>query len=318
MNGLDQSGVFDTDSIAEAIQSACIAELGALKPGNVSVYSEGHGMAVDDFLHSARAIAPVLSRKGLSVGESILAAIKATRQVVHCNTNLGIVLLCAPLAHAAINHRQGRSLRDALRETLLALDEKDTRLTYEAIRLAGPAGLGDVPQYDVHDDAPRITLLQAMRTAQQYDLIAQQYVNIYADVFEIALPYLYDGMDRWDSEEWAVVLTYLGLLSTHPDTHIVRKYGLRVAQNVSARAECMVDRLFEKQDTPQSMFASLMKFDSDLKQQGINPGTSADLTVAALTVKRLQDSFCNTGQEPIHGRGGRPGCCSSAVSSIAT
>ena len=318
MNGTSQSGVFDAVSVAAAIRSACMAELAALKPGNISVYSAGHGMVVDDFVRSACAIAPALAGPGLSVGERILAAIRATRQTVHCNTNLGIVLLCAPLAHAAINHRPGQSLREAVGETLVALDVDDTRLTYEAIRLAEPAGLGDVAQHSVREDAPRISLLQAMQTAQGYDRIALQYVSNYADVFEIAVPRLYEGFHRWGSEEWAVVSAYLGLLSELPDTHIERKYGACVAQDVCARAKRLNDLLLEEKDSPKNLVSSLMRFDTELKQQGINPGTSADMTVAALTVKRLQDCFHSTGQMPFHGRGTSSGCCSPTASLTAT
>jgi len=313
MNSMCHTGGIDTDSVARAIRSACITELTALKPGNVGMHSEGHGMVLDDFICSAYAIAPVLSVSGLSVGERILAAIQATRKVAGCNTNLGIVLLCAPLAHAALNLNPGQSLRDALGETLLALDENDTRLTYEAIRLAEPAGLGAVAQHDVHASEPDATLLQVMQAAQSYDRIAQQYTSNYADIFDIALPRLHEGIERWHNEEWAMVSTYLGLLASFPDTHVKRKYGLRLAQDVSIRAKYLDHMLLREKDTPQHMTGPLMYFDTELKQQGINPGTSADLTVAALTVKRLMDCIKSTGQVPFHGRGVGTGRCSSTV-----
>jgi triphosphoribosyl-dephospho-CoA synthase len=318
MNSIGSQEVFSATSIASAIGSACIAELHALKPGNVSVHSEGHGMAVDDFVRSAWAIAPALVRPGLSVGGRTLAAIQATRRVVDCNTNLGIVLLCAPLAHAALHMKHGQTLREALGETLLALDANDTALTYEAIRLAEPAGLGDVEQYDVRTSKPAASLYQVMQSAQGHDRIARQYASNYADIFELAVPRLYDGIDRWDNEEWAAVSAYLGLLSALPDTHIERKHGSCLAQDVGVRAKRLDDMLLAEKDTPQKLAAPLMQFDVELKRQGINPGTSADLTVAALTVKRLQDTLHSIGQLPILGRGSFLGCCSSTVSLTAT
>jgi triphosphoribosyl-dephospho-CoA synthase len=318
MNSIGSPEVFSATSIASAIGSACIAELYALKPGNVSVHSEGHGMAVDDFVRSAWAIAPALVRPGLSVGGRTLAAIQATRRVVDCNTNLGIVLLCAPLAHAALHMKHGQTLREALGETLLALGANDTALTYEAIRLAEPAGLGDVEQYDVRTSKPAASLYQVMQSAQGHDRIARQYASNYADVFELAVPRLYDGMDRWDSEEWAVVSAYLGMLSAHADTHIERKHGSSLAQDIGVRAKRLDDMLLAEKEIPQNLAEPLMQFDTELKRQGINPGTSADLTVAALTVKRLQDTLNITGQLPIHGRGTFLGSCSSTVSLTAT
>lgn len=313
MNRIGHAEGIDTASVAEAIRSACIAELGALKPGNVSVHSEGHGMVIGDFIRSAHAIAPVLSELGLSVGERILAAIQATRRVADCNTNLGIVLLCAPLAHAALNLRPDQSLRNALGETLRALDKTDTRLTYEAIRLAKPAGLGDVAQHDVRDTDSEASLLQVMHTAQKYDRIARQYTSNYADVFDIAIPRLYEGLKCWHSEEWAAVSTYLCLLATFPDTHIKRKFGLRRAQDVSIRAKYLDHMLLRGKDTPQRMVGPLMHFDTALKQQGINPGTSADLTVAALTIKRLTECIRSAGQIPFRGRRVGLDCCSATV-----
>ena len=318
MNSMGQPEVLSAAVIAGAIGSACIAELGALKPGNVSVHSEGHGMAVDDFVRSAYAIAPALVRPDQSVGERTLGAILATRQVVDCNTNLGIVLLCAPLAHAALHMRCGQTLREALGDTLLALDTNDTALTYEAIRLAEPAGLGDVGRYDVRTSTPAVSLYQVMLSAQRHDRIARQYVTNYTDIFELALPRLYDGMCRWGSEEWAAVSAYLGVLSAHPDTHVERKHGTSLAQDVAIRAKHLDERLLGEQAAPQSLTGPLMQFDSELKQQGINPGTSADLTVAALAVKRLQDLVNGIGQLPYRGRGAFVGCCSSAISLTAT
>ena len=318
MNSMGQPELLSAAAIAGAIGSACIAEIGALKPGNVSVHSEGHGMAVDDFVRSAWAIAPALVRPGLPVGGRTLGAIQATRQVVDCNTNLGIVLLCAPLAHAALHIRHGQTLREALGDTLLALDTNDTALTYEAIRLAEPAGLGDVGRYDVRTSTPAASLYQVMLSAQGHDRIARQYVSNYADIFELALPRLYDGMCRWDNEEWAAVSAYLGVLSALPDTHIERKHGTSLAQHVGIRAKRLDDMLLAEKETPQSLAEPLMQFDAELKQQGINPGTSADLTVAALAVKRLQDILNGIGQLPYRGRGAFVGCCSSAISLTAT
>ena len=89
------------NAIAEAFIAACRDEIEAPKPGNVHVFADGHGMTVPDFLRSAEAAAPALSNPSLPVGARILAAVEATFAAVGMNTNLGIILLCAPLAAAA-------------------------------------------------------------------------------------------------------------------------------------------------------------------------------------------------------------------------
>ena len=272
-----------------------MAELRALKPGNVTVHNAAHGMCVLDFELSADAIAPVLAQAGLSVGERILGAIQATRRVVDCNTNLGIVLLCAPLVHAALQLRAGHSLRAALSETLGGLEVGDAQLAYEAIRLAEPGGMGVVAEHDISELNPQLTLLQAMRAAARHDGIAYQYVSDYAHVFEVAVPQYYASLARWGSETWATTATYLDLLAAVPDTHIARKFGRQTAQEVSAEASRLAETL-DRQGTNKHVLAQLLRFDNELKQKGINPGTTADLTVAALTVGWLQDhSECASG-----------------------
>ena len=88
-------------TVAELFRLSCRAELEALKPGNVHIHAEGHGMTVADFLRSADAAAPCIAAAGAPVGTRILRAIEATRTAVGQNTNLGIVLLCAPIAAAS-------------------------------------------------------------------------------------------------------------------------------------------------------------------------------------------------------------------------
>lgn len=295
---------FTEKAVADAVWSACVAELRALKPGNVTVYKAGHGMRVQDFELSADAIAPQLAQAGLSVGERILSAIQATRRVVDCNTNLGIVLLCAPLAHAALQLRAGQSLRAALSETLSGLEVADAQLAYEAIRLAAPGGMGVVAEHDISESNPRVTLLQAMRAAAGHDRIACQYASDYDEVFEVAVPHYYASLSRWGSETWATTVIYLDLLAAVPDTHIARKFGHQSAQEVSAEASRLLGTL-ERQGTSKQMVAQLLRFDNELKEKGINPGTTADLTVTALAVGRLQDHLNCVSGDIFHRTGTR-------------
>src|SRR5258708_25620399 len=132
------------DALRGAFVAACETELRALKPGNVHVHAGGHGMTVDDFRASAVAAAEPLCRSGLSVGARIEAAITATRATVFCNTNLGIVLLAAPLIVAAERAEPG-GFPPALSATLAQLTVSDASLAYAAIRLANPGGLARAP-----------------------------------------------------------------------------------------------------------------------------------------------------------------------------
>lgn len=285
----ESKGETGPNRIAAAFEAACRRELDALKPGNVHRRADGHGMTPADFEASARAASPAIGERNLGVGERVLRAIERTRAAVGCNTNLGIVLLCAPLAQAALARptRSGATgLRESLSRILAQLDRSDAELVYRAIRLAEPAGLGEAPEQDVRAP-PTVGLRQAMALAAERDRIARQYVTDHADIFEVGLPAWAESLERWHDESWSAASLYLDFLARFPDTHIVRKFGAETAEAVRAQAAPLAAGLGRSAD-PASLEAELLDFDRALKEKGINPGTSADLTVATLFASILQ------------------------------
>jgi triphosphoribosyl-dephospho-CoA synthase len=281
------------DQIADAYREVCALELEAQKPGNVHRASAGHGMTVADFLRSAEVSAAPLTTPGLGLGERIYRAVAATREAVGCNTNLGILMLCAPLIQAALDPRdpdrdpdRDGSLRVRLARVLTAADRQDTDWLNRAIRLAAPGGLGESARYDV--SAPAVaTPLQVMAHAAHRDLIARQYHEGFRDLFERAVPLLSELEGRWQDPAWAAVGVYMDLLARHPDTHITRKFGLNSALAVARRAAPIAAAL-RRSARPEPYLQVLTRLDRGLKEAGINPGTSADLTVACLLIRRLE------------------------------
>lgn len=279
----------ESTTVAAAVWDACVTDVRAFKPGNVSIASPGHGMHADDFIASADAMAAVIGSPAAGIGQRILRAVEATRTVVQVNTNLGIVLLCAPLAHAATALSNELILRERLRTALAELSVDDADLAYRAIRMAGPGGLGRADRHDV-TKAPRVTLREAMEEARDRDRIACQYVTDYRDIFETGLPALQHAFSRWHSREWAAVHAYLVFLARFADSHIARKHGEEVAASVTLQARELSQALGRSHDPAQEMPA-LEAFDRQLKERSINPGTSADMTVAALVAMDLEDSL---------------------------
>ena len=290
---------------------ACAMDVAVRKPGNVSLHSAGHDMRARQFLDSARASAPALFDASAGVGARIEAAVRATRAVAGCNTNLGILLLCAPLARAAEGlegvgrlegleglERAGQfeereetappaaaKLQAALEAVLQALDLDDARAAYRAIATAHPGGLGTAPEQDVAAE-PDVDLRAAMRLAADRDLIAHQYANGFADVFGLGLAAFTAPTDATQMTlAQRVQRVYLAWLATHPDSHIVRKQGAAAACAVSAEAALWRDRLASDPDAAEG--ADFAAWDESLKARGLNPGTSADLTVCTLFVAAL-------------------------------
>jgi triphosphoribosyl-dephospho-CoA synthase len=272
------------EAIARSFLDACLAELDALKPGNVHRHGDGHDMTVDQFIASAEAAAPLIGRKSLAVGERIRLAVEATQRAVAQNTNLGIILLAAPLAGAALD-RQSGDLTSRLHCVLHALSIDDARETYRAIRAAKPGGLGSAPQHDVGSE-PTVSLLEAMRAAEARDRIAWNYTHGFADIFDLGLAWLAQALERWSEPSWAATRVYLGFLAHVPDTLIERKFGDRIASRVREEARPIESSLMACH-APEAMTAPLLAFDQALKTRGLNPGTSADLTVATLFASAL-------------------------------
>jgi len=269
-------------AIRAAFEAACRAELAAPKPGNVHRFAAGHGMTAADFERSAAAAAPGLCRAGAGLGARVREAVIATRAALGQNTNLGIVLLCAPLAMAA---ERGGDTRATLHAVLAEADLADTEAIFRAITLAAPGGLGDAPRHDVRAPA-RVPILRAMAEAAARDSIARQWSSDFADIFTLGLPALTARWARQAGAYWPTLAVYFAFLARFPDSHILRKHGAAAAARVRATAALWQDRL-ARAAKPAELLPELLVWDAELKAGAINPGTSADLTVATLFIERL-------------------------------
>jgi triphosphoribosyl-dephospho-CoA synthase len=272
------------DVIAEAYRLACLDELRAPKAGNVHDFSDGHGMTVGDFEVSAEVTKDWIARPGTPAGERIRGAIAATRKAVNTNTNLGIVLMSTPIACAAEREGVG-DLRQAVGRVLDALDVEDATNVFQAIVLADPAGLGDSAENDVRARA-EVTLLAAMKTAEDRDRIAWNYSHGHADVFDIGIPTFRRAMAKWNDWLWATAAVHFAVMAAFPDTHIFREHGPDAAEPARQAAAVIHARLSEARD-PAALMDEILALDRRLKQLGHNPGTSADLTVATVFAVRL-------------------------------
>jgi triphosphoribosyl-dephospho-CoA synthase len=256
---------------------ACLLEATARKPGNVHRFRDFDDLTFTDLLLSAAAIAPILDHAPhQSVGMTVLEAIRATRQFIHTNTNLGIVLLLAPLAAVPPE----RELRSDVLNVLDLLSVEDSRLVYQAIRLANPGGFERASEQDIRDE-PTLPLKQIMSLAAQRDLVARQYADGFRTVFECGLPALCHALRKTGYLEQAIILCHLHLLAEHPDSLIARKCGSEVAKEASLRARKVLNTSW-----PTCGDEPLDEFDAWLRADGHrrNPGTTADLVTACLFV----------------------------------
>jgi triphosphoribosyl-dephospho-CoA synthase len=318
MTSMIPSRTLGTD-VAGAAQLACLLEASAPKPGNVSPGRPFRDAGYEDFLASAVAIGGPLAGAGTrALGATVRLAVEATACWTRSNTNLGIVLLLTPIARAALlekgdgslfpapgEQNQGQTkpggnllpasekrpvpfflgLRDAVCRVLEATTVADTRDVYAAIRRAEPGGLGRAEAQDVADE-PTITLLEAMRLAADRDGIAHEYATRFEVTFATGAPALERARGAGLSWDDAIVETFLTLLAARPDTHVARRGGAALAAEVSERARTALASGGVGSAAGRRAIEEMDRRMRDARNTA-NPGTTADLTAAAIFVVLL-------------------------------
>jgi triphosphoribosyl-dephospho-CoA synthase len=269
----------DQATVGHLARQACHWEATAPKPGNVHPQAAFADTCYEDFILSAEAIIPAMdAASSLGVGQTVFQAVTATRSVVASNTNLGLILLLAPLA--AVPRQE--ALIPGVEQVLDRLTAEDSRLVYAAIRLAQPGGLGSADHQDVQDDAPD-DLLDAMREARGRDLIAEQYCQGFSNLFNQVSPWIHEALqDGWSLSD-SIVHAHVRCMATHPDSLIARKCGTKLAQESQDRAQAVLAS--GAPSTPQYQQA-VQELDQWLRADGHrrNPGTTADMIGAALFI----------------------------------
>ena len=201
-------------------------EVSAEKPGNITPSHDFHDTTYEDMLRSAIAVGPELARAGeRGVGDTVLAVVQASRRAAQANTNLGIALLLAPLARAAL---AGGPLRERL-----GGDAGCARRGRRARRVRGdppapaPAACDERVEHDVRSE-PTVGLREAMASAAARDSIAAEYVSDFALTFETGVPALVAALGDGLAEREAIVELHLRLLdgrAGHADRAQARRRG---------------------------------------------------------------------------------------------
>lgn len=285
-------------SLEEAFRRACVMEATARKPGNVHPHASFDDLCYDDFVRSANVASSAFANAAdQTVGATVLDAIRLTQAEVGKNTNLGIVLLIAPLA--AVNRET--KLTDGIGHVLSSLTVEDAADVYEAIRLTAPGGMGKADAQDVHEQ-PTVTLKAAMELAADRDSIAAEYAGGFRITLDTGVPTLMSALAKLNPHEemltWelAVIHLHLELMARWPDTLIARKRGIEEANRSAELARNVLDEGWPETSAGHQAFDEL---DGWLRAIGNkrNPGTTADL-VAATLFAALRDGLM---QPPTEG-----------------
>ena len=266
-----------TSSVGYFAQLAAVAEVCAPKAGNVHPQTAFDDTTWLDFVASSLAIRSALDlATQTGVGNAVLASVQATQQAVGQNTNLGMILLMAPMCAVPLSI----DLASGIDDVLASLTENDTTSVYEAIRMAKPGGLGRTRQFDVAEP-PACGLLEAMAVTSHADMVARQYVTGFKDVLKIIGPRIAEYNQKGKALDQVIVQVHLEQMARQPDSLIIRKCGESSAKEAQARAACVLATEWPNTEQGQCAFND---FDKWLRADGNrrNPGTSADLIAAGL------------------------------------
>jgi triphosphoribosyl-dephospho-CoA synthase len=266
-----------SQQVSRWVQVACQREVRSPKPGNVSPGNEFADATVADFLASADAIAAVMAMASeRPLGTTILECVEATRRVVGHNTNLGIILLIAPLAAVPVD----QTLTAGIGSILNATTVDDSIAAYEAIRRAQPAGLGEVKDQDLLQ-APTENLVECMRLAADRDLIAAQYANGFQQVLGSGLEWLAEAQQAIESSSQQITWLAVRFLAEFGDSLIARKCGLPMSDLVQQKARELLRSGWPQRS---GSSADLADLDAFLRADGNrrNPGTTADFIAAVI------------------------------------
>jgi triphosphoribosyl-dephospho-CoA synthase len=301
--------------VSRCLELAMLLEVSANKPGNVTFATGFEGTRVEHFLASAVAASVWfedaasrgirVSGKKLGVGDVEMGQIiRDCTDDINAwqkggNTLLGTVILLVPVAVAAgMTQAAGNfgfdlaRLRENLRLIVESTTAEDAVHLYEAIDIAKPGGLNEASDFDVNDSASKerllrenISLFEVFKIASDYDDICSEWVRNYPITFDLGYPYLKAQLELGGLNK-AVVHTFLKILSEYPDTFIARKAGLEKARKISLDARRALD--LNGLETSEGR-RSILELDKQLRasRNRLNPGTTADLTAAALALCTL-------------------------------
>jgi triphosphoribosyl-dephospho-CoA synthase len=301
--------------ICRCLELAILLEVSADKPGNVNFVVGFEGTKREHFLASAIAAGSSFQEaayRGIEIAEKNRVPAKAgLGELIKMgiadindwqrggNTLLGTIMLFAPLAVAAGMTPTKKNfpfnfslLRKNIDLIVKSSTAKDSVEVYEAIDIAKPSGLNGAPDFSVKDPASKerlmeenVSLFEVFKIASGYDDICSEWVNNFPITFDLAYPFLMEQLKSKDLNI-SIVNTFLKVLVEHPDTFIARKVGLEEASEVSLGAKKILE--LGGVETAEGKECLIM-FDKKLRKAGndYNPGTTADITAAALALCAL-------------------------------
>ena len=269
----------------ENAQLALLLEVsGTPKPGNVDRHRDLDDLRFEQFMAGA-----VGARRGLqaaadgeSVGDAFKTAVDGMSTQTGGNTQFGCLLLLVPLIKATAEESLTPAGVQAVVESTTVEDAVDFYTAFEFVDVAVDDPPSEADALDVRRGGEAAETLRE-RGLTLYDIMAlsadpagrvgdgnaREWISGFKRTFRAADALLADSGPVGDR----TARVFLDILAEEPDTLVAINHGEDVAREVSARAAA-VDGDLAAADALADEFVAA----------GYNPGTTADITAAALFV----------------------------------
>ncbi|WP_276257318.1 triphosphoribosyl-dephospho-CoA synthase [Haloglomus litoreum] len=262
----------------DAVLALLLEVTGTPKPGNVDRLHDHDDLRFEHFLAGAVGAEPAFRAvPDAPLGETFRRAIEGMRHQQGGNTQFGAILTVLPLVYA---DHAGDLSPDGAADVVAATTVEDAVGFYRAFDAVDvavddpPEGMDDLDVRRGGDAAAALrerdlTLFEVMERSADVDGVAAEWVD--------GFPRVFDGAAAIRADDGPVpdraARVFLEMLATDLDTFVVKTHDHGTAERVRERARAARDGDL----TPAELA-------DELVAEGVNPGTTADLTAGALFV----------------------------------
>jgi triphosphoribosyl-dephospho-CoA synthase len=265
---------------AENAQLALLLEVsGTPKPGNVDRHRDYDDLRFEHFMAGAVGSLSGLrmAADGARIGRAFERGVAGMSDQSAGNTQFGALLMLTPLVRAAATDRLSPDRASDVVESTTVADACDFYRAFDHVDVAVDDPPEDMDALDVRRGSDAVsalwerelTLYDVMERSADRDGVAAEWTAGFERSFEAAEGILADDGPIYKRASRA----FLRLLADEEDTFIVTRSGEVAAAEATERAQAVLDG----EEDAEALAEEFVERD-------VNPGTTADLTAAALFI----------------------------------
>ncbi|WP_252897040.1 triphosphoribosyl-dephospho-CoA synthase [Metallosphaera hakonensis] len=265
---------------------ASIVEASIPKPGNASPFQDLETVAFRDIILSAMKLRESYTEACVRGYNRELPLMDLLYRVTDKRfALLGTAMLLLPLAYSSPTSRDLKALLTTSSQVIRSLGNEDWKWFKKSLEIISPSYLGKTEKMDYRQED--LSLWQVLNWSTMFDPVPREMVSGYPnslDVFQIL------SARPCETFVSSAQFAFLHLLSRIPDGLISRKWGHRVAINVSSMARRILHCPLEHE---------LEFFNEFLVRRKLNPGSTADLIASGIALYELHELYTHDFRSPL-------------------